>query len=148
MIANQGRKPGIVIAFHVVFSILALQFFVPALIYAFAPDTAVAAYARLGPLLGGSGYAHSEDSMLWRVLAVANVMTLAFCCALIQVDLRKWFPVLVPLVFLKGMAALGLLVAWLSERFPGHLAGFALDAVTVALMLVFAVSARRALDAR
>ncbi len=144
--APTGKKPGIMIAFHVVFTILAIQFFIPALTYAFAPGVAIATFSRLGELQGGSAYTHSEDSVLWRVLAVANVLTLSFCCALIQVDLRKWFPVLTPLVFLKGAAALGFLVAWLAEPFPGHLAGFALDAVTVAAMLYFALAARRALD--
>ncbi|MBM3266743.1 MAG: hypothetical protein FJZ01_03755 [Candidatus Sericytochromatia bacterium] len=140
------KTPGVVIAFHVVYTVLALQFLVPALIYAFAPGVAVAEYARLGPMLGGGAYPHTEDSTLWRVLAVANVLTLAFCCALIQVDLRKWFPVLTPLVFLKGTAAVGLLLAWFAEPFPGHLAGCVLDTVTVALLLYFGINARRALD--
>ena len=138
--------PPAVVAFHAVYTILAIQFLVPALIYAFAPDRAVGEFAALGTQFGNVAYSHSEDSVLWRVLAVANVLTLAFCCTLIQFDLRRWFPVLTPLVFLKSMAAIGFLIAWFAEPFPGHFAGFALDAVTVGAMLAFAIAARRALD--
>jgi hypothetical protein len=135
------RRPGIVVAFHVVYTVLALQFFVPALTYAFAPGVALAEFAKLG---FGMPIPHSEDSVVWRVLAVANVLTLAFCCTLIQVDLVRWFPILTPLAFLKGAAAIGFLVAFLVEPFPGYLAGFALDTVTVGAMVYFAVAARRA----
>ncbi|MBM3274620.1 MAG: hypothetical protein FJZ00_05685 [Candidatus Sericytochromatia bacterium] len=39
------------------------------------------------------------------------------------------------------------LVAFLAEPFPGYLAGFALDAVTVVATVYFAVAARHALPA-
>ena len=125
------RKPPIVVAFHVVYTYLAIQFFVTTLAYTFAPATSLAQYVRLGAIMGGVPYGHTEDSVLWRVLALANVTTLAFGCAFIQLDLRRWWGALPPLLVLKGTATIGFLVAWLAEPFPGHLAGFAVDAVTV-----------------
>ncbi len=143
-----SRKPPMVLAFHAVYTYLALQFLVTTLVYALAPATAIAQYARLGPLLGGPAYAHTEDSMLWRVLALANVTTLAFGCAYIQGDLRRRWGALPPLLVLKGSATAGFLLAWIAEPFPGHLAGFALDFVTVAAMCYFAIAARRCLVAQ
>jgi hypothetical protein len=130
-------------AFHVVYTILALNFFVPSLVYIFAPSFAVGQFAGIGDLFGAGPYPHTEDSMLWRVLGIANVMTLAFVCVLLQLDLKRWLPCLVPLVFLKGMAAAGFLVAFAFERHPAYAAGFLLDAVTCAVMWFFATRAYR-----
>jgi len=125
-------------AFHVVYTVLALNFILPALVYAFAPGLALESMALVngGPLL------HSEDSTLWRVLAFANVMTLGFCCVLLQTDLRRWFPVLTPLLFLKAMAATGLAAAFIVERERLYLAGALLDGVTCGAMWFFATRAR------
>jgi hypothetical protein len=133
-------------AFHVVYTVLALNFFIPVLFYVFDGAGTVENWAWLGEFLGGPPYAHTEDSMLWRVLGIANVATLGFCCVLLQLDLRKWFPVLTPLVFLKGCASFGFGVAFLLEGYPQYLAACLFDGVTVAAMLFFAIQARRTLD--
>jgi hypothetical protein len=133
-------------AFHVVYTVLALNFLIPVLFYVFDGAGTVETWAWLGEFLGGETYAHTEDSMFWRVLGIANVATLGFCCVLLQLDLRKWFPVLTPLVFLKGCASFGFGVAFVLEGYPQFLAACLFDAVTVAAMLFFAIRARRVLD--
>ena len=125
-------------AFHFVYTILALNFFIPVFVYIFDPHSALTQFVSVGALLGTPAYIHSEDSVLWRVLAIANVTTLGFCCVLLQVNIRKWYPALVPLAFLKSMAALGFLIAFMAEPFRGYLAAFALDSTTVLLMVFFA----------
>ena len=133
------------IAFHVIYTVLALNFLIPVLGYIFDGPGTIATWAWLGEFLGGPPYVHSEDSRFWRVLAIANVATLGFCCVLLQVDLRRWFPVLVPLVFLKSCAAIGFGVVWLLEPYPQYLAAALFDGLTVAAMIFFAVQGRRAL---
>ena len=132
-------------AFHLVYTVLALNFILPTMVYIFDPTTAVGQFAGLSEMFGVQ-YVHSEDSMFWRVLAIANVATLGFCCVLLQVDLKKWFPVLTPLVFLKSMASAGFGIAFLFEPMPTYLAAFLFDGVTVLAMLFFAIAAKRELD--
>lgn len=132
-------------AFHVVYTVLALNFFLPVLGYIFEPTAVIDQFASISTLFGVP-YVHTEDSMIWRVLAIANVSTLGFCCVLLQVDLQKWFPVLTPLVFLKSCASIGFGIAFVCEPMPTYLAACILDGVTVGAMLVFAIAAKRELD--
>jgi len=133
-------------AFHVVYTVLALNFILPTMTYIVDPASAVAGFASISELFGVP-YTHSEDSVLWWVLGTANVATLGFCCVLLQVDLQKWFPVLTPLVFLKACASVGFaaVFVWV-EPLPSYLAASVFDAVTVLTMVVFAVAAKRELD--
>jgi len=133
--------------FHVVYTILALNFLIPAALYAVAPDFALQSFWRIGDLFGVP-YLHSEDSVFWRVLAVANVAMLGFTCVLLQVDVKKYQAALYPLVFLNAMASLGFGVAFLFEPYPGYLAAFLLDGATLALMIIFARGALREVEAR
>jgi len=133
--------------FHVVYTILALNFIIPATLYAVAPRFALQSFWRIGDLFGVP-YMHSEDSVFWRVLAVANVYMLGFVCVLLQVDIKKYWAAIYPLTFLKAMASLGFLVAFFFEPYPGYLGAFLLDGVTFALMIIFARGARREVDAR
>ncbi|MCC7385181.1 MAG: hypothetical protein IT384_25260 [Deltaproteobacteria bacterium] len=128
-------------AFHLIYTLLALNFLIPVVFYAVDPGGTLAQFTELNQLLGGTGYTFSEDSVLWRVLAIANVSTLGFCCVLLQVDLQKYYPVLLPLVFLKSMAALGFLVAFIVEGYPAFLAASLFDSLTVGAMLFFATRA-------
>lgn len=134
-------------AFHIVYTALALNFIVPVMIYVFDPADAVSSFAEIGQLFGVE-YAHTEDSVFWRVLGIANVATLGFCCVLLQLNLQKYISVLLPLVFLKGCASLGFGVAFAFEPNPAYLAACLFDALTVAAMWYFARAAHRALDAR
>ena len=140
-----SRKPPVVIAFHVVFTWLAIQFLAAGSLYVFAPDFAVEQFVKMG---NGMPYGHAEDSVMWRVLAIANLATLSFCCAFIQFDVRRLFPVLYPLVVLKGIAAIGYGVAWFVERYPGHFNIFAIDVATVAAMIYLARAAAAAEPAK
>ena len=66
---------------------------------------------------------------------------------LLLLDLEKYYPVLVPLVFLKSCSVLGFVGAGLSSRHPAFLVGALFDGVTVAVMVYFARAARREMRA-
>jgi hypothetical protein len=133
--------------FQVVFTILTVNFFVPAVVYLFAPDLAYGELDRLCSIFGWELMASAErGSEFWRFLGFSNVFTLGFMCLLLQLDLRRWHPVLLPLLVLKGASVVG--AAWLFLFGSGHpffalAVGF--DGVTMAAMIVFASRAHRAL---
>jgi hypothetical protein len=130
--------------FRVVYTILAANFIGPTLLYAFAPDVAMGAFSHLNEALGG-GPLPPEVSVFWRVLGVANVGTLGFCCALLLVDLRRWYAVVVPLVFLKAFDAVDWGAAALTYREPAYVAAFLLDLPTAWALWYFPRRARREL---
>lgn len=134
--------------FQVVFTVLSLNFIIPAFSYTFAPDVAVGQFLEVNTLLGGDPYTFPEaHSRVWRYLGAANVMTLGLMCVLLQVNLRRFFAVLVPLTFMKAYAATCWLVGWLLD--PGarfFLAAAVLDYVTSAAFVFFACRARPALS--
>ncbi len=129
--------------FQVVFTILTLNFAIPALSYTFTPSQAIEGFMQVNRLLGGGTYPFDESaSELWRILAAANVAALAFMCLLLQLDLRRWYPVLTPLCFLKGWAAAGLAGLYvLHPEVPLFLIGALLDGVTCASFIFFATRA-------
>ncbi len=129
-------------AFHIMYTILALNFFIPVLVYVFEPVEALNQFTTLGSMLGGGDYAHAEDSVFWRVLAIANVATLGFCCVLLQINLQKFWAAIYPLVFLKGCASFGFGVAYIIEAYPGYLAGCLFDMLTCGLFVWFARAAK------
>ena len=130
----------------VVYAILTLNFWIPVLFYIFDPAGAVASFGGIGEVFGMT-YAHSEDSVLWWVLGIANVSTLGFCCALLWWDVRRWFSVLVPLVYLKSWASIGFGAYFvLVESHPAYLAACLFDGITVVTMIASAVAAKRELD--
>lgn len=133
--------------FQIVYSLLTVNFFLPSLIYALDPGRAIHWFERMGRLLGGGGYYFyvAELGYVWCVLAAGNVMGLAFMCLLLQTDLRKFYPVLWPLVFIKSLAALGFLAVWASCRYPAFLAVSLWDGLTVFLMVHFGLRAYRTL---
>ena len=127
--------------FQVVYTCLTLNFLIPAVSYFFKPEIAVNTFALLGKPFGKE-YACPEDSKVWRVLGAGNVLTLGFMCLLLQLNIRFWFPVIVPLVFMKSAASIGYLFQWLfRDRFPGFFFVFCLDGLAVFLMLFFGIRA-------
>ena len=127
--------------FRLVYLVLVLNFAIPALAYLLAPNFAVDRFEEVGRTLGDGLYPlrAGELGLMWRVLAAGNVMTLAFMCGLILWNLRKYYVVLVPLVFLKGFSAIGYLcVYFVALQYRGFLAIFVLDSVTAVAMVVFA----------
>lgn len=133
-------------AHRIVFAVLVLNFWIPTLFYIFAPHGAIAQFVAVGAPFGAPPYPHTEDSVFWRVLGIANVATLGFCCFLLMWNAKRWFDVLVPLAFLKGMSALGWFVAWFAEPMPQDLIAGLFDALTVATMVFFGIAGRRALE--
>lgn len=135
--------------FQIVFTILTLNFTLPALTYTFDPHSAMEQFLRVNELLGGAPYTFPEaDGRVWRYLAAANVMTLGFMCFLLQFDLRRFFPVLVPLTFMKAYAATCWLVGWLADRGAMFFLGAAvLDYGTSLAFVYFARRAHRDLMA-
>lgn len=133
--------------FQIAYTILTLNFVLPAISYFFAPDAAWANFQALARLLGSTDYPFPENSQYWRILGAGNVMTLGFMCFLLQTNVSKYYPTLLPLVFLKGCSAFGFLAVHLWV-FPYSLflTAFVFDGLTMGVMIYFAVTARRSLD--
>jgi len=141
------RAPAPYRAFQVVYAGLALNFILPAISYIASPETTLATADRVNRLLGGGPYPVVESGHLWHMLAVGNVMTLGFMCTLLLVDLRRFYPTLPALVFLKMFSSLYSLVIGIAHGLPFFLGVFALDLVTSIAMWLFATRAHRALTA-
>ncbi len=131
--------------FQLVFTILTLNFAIPTLSYIFAPEVAVGQFIQLNEMLGGSPYTVDEAaSHLWRYLGAANVATLAFMCALLQVNVNRFYAVLVPLTFMKALAATLWLAGFVAQpEYPAFLAAAILDYVTSGAFVFFATRAHR-----
>lgn len=130
--------------FQLVYGALGLHFFFPALGYLLSPETAMDSFTRLGSLLGGSAYPFTEESLLWRVLAGTNVLTLGFMCFFIQADVRRHWPALYPLVFMKGTTAASFFIAYVTVRYPAFLAAAFWDGLNCVFFIHFARQARAA----
>ncbi|MBI3553865.1 MAG: hypothetical protein HY077_15325 [Elusimicrobia bacterium] len=133
--------------FRLVYGLLTANFFFPSLMYAFSPARAISQFETLGRCLGGGPYPFSvgEAGYIWRVLGAGNVMTLAFMCFLLSLDLKRFYPVLASLAFLKAYSALGFLLVFASSRYPAFLAVSLFDGLTVWAMVFFARRAHRSL---
>ncbi|MBI3178426.1 MAG: hypothetical protein HYZ27_02120 [Deltaproteobacteria bacterium] len=136
--------------FQIAFTVLTLNFVLPALTYTFAPEHAVAQVVEINTVLGGAPYPFDElSTRLWRYLGAANVMTLGFMCFLLQLNLRRFYSVLMPLSFMKGYAAAMWLAGFVaSPELRVFGAAFVLDAVTCTAFVFFAGRARRDIEAR
>lgn len=135
--------------FQLLFTFLTINFFFPALTYLFDPATAVLQFEALGRLFGHEYYAYSDQELgfIWRVLASGNVMTLAFMCFLLQIDLRKWYIIRTPLVFLKAYSAFSFGgVYFFSYHFRPFLGVFFYDGITFLGMWFFTKWALQSLD--
>jgi hypothetical protein len=132
--------------FRVVYVLLALNFIIPAISYAVRPEVTMHTLDAINVALGGR--ASGVDALVgggarvWHMLAVGNVMTLGFMCALMAYDLRRFYPVLPALAFLKGFSALYSLYIGAVEHVPVFYAVFLLDGLTTAAMIFFARRAR------
>lgn len=140
--------PRIVLAFRAVYLVLAIQFFLPAISYIVAPATTYATLDQVNRLLGGGPYTPVESGQLWHMLGTGNVFTLAFMCGLLAVDLKRFYPTLPALVFLKGFSACYALCLGAAHHLPVFYAVFALDGLTSVAMWFFATRAYRALAAQ
>ncbi|MBI4821652.1 MAG: hypothetical protein HY791_35655 [Deltaproteobacteria bacterium] len=138
--------------FQLVFTLLTANFFFPAISYAIAPEIAAQQVSRINEILGSGpyGFAGAEaGARFWRFLGAANVMTLALMCFLLQLDLRQFYVVLLPLTFLKGYNASLFFLGWVFV--PTHRAFLAIalfDGLTSVAFVYFARSAHRAIMSR
>jgi hypothetical protein len=133
--------------FQLVFALLSANFIFPAVTYTVAPEVAVDQFLTVNRLLGGAPYLFPEAaSRVWRYLGAANVMTLGLMCLLLQLDLRRFRAVLVPLTFMKAYAALLWWAGWLAApQYRFFLAAAVLDTITSAAFLYFGGGAARAI---
>ena len=100
--------PRAVRIFRFAYAVLTLQFALPAVSYLVSPTVAMQQIDTLNQLLGGRAIGATESTgHLWHMLAVGNVATLAFMCALLWADLERFYPVLPALAFLKLFSAPG-----------------------------------------
>lgn len=129
--------------FQLVYTAITLNFAVPAVSYYLDPEATIERADRIGRLLGGGDLPATEDSKIWWVLGAGNVATLAFMCATLQRDLRRYRPVLGSLVFLKLCSAAGYANVYRETRHPFFAGASGLDLVTSAAMWFFA---KRAYD--
>ncbi len=131
------------IAFRIVYAFLALNFLLPAASYVVAPEMAIETLDQVNRLLGGGAYPAAETGHLWHMLAVGNVATLGFLCALLCFDLPRFYPALPGLLFLKGFSALYALSIAIAHGLPAFAAVFVLDGTTTLAMWFFATRAMR-----
>ncbi|MBX7160549.1 MAG: hypothetical protein K1X95_09690 [Acidimicrobiia bacterium] len=129
--------------FQLVYSAITLNFAIPAATYYLDPQATIERAERIGRLLGGGDLPATEDSKIWWVLGAGNVATLAFMCATLQRDLRRYRPVLGSLVFLKLCSAAGYANVYRQTRHPFFAGATGLDLATAAAMWFFA---KRAYD--
>lgn len=124
--------------------LIGLQFLIPAVSYIVDPAAAVATVQRVNALLGGDAR-WVEEGHLWHMLAVGNVMTLAFLCFLIASDVGRFLPALPGLLFLKVFSALFSLAIAIHREVPAFFAVFVLDGSTTVLMAVLTLRGAQAL---
>jgi hypothetical protein len=129
--------------FQIVYAFLAFQFIVPAISYIASPQTTIATLDKINRMLGGSAYSVAETgASIWHMLAVGNVMTLGFMCAMMAWDLRRYYGMLPALAFLKAFSALYSLALAFTEHVPMFFGVFVLDGVTTGAIVFFARRAR------
>lgn len=135
--------------FRIVYTFLAVQFLLPAFSYMVSPATTIATLDTINRMLGGGPYVYVEaGGSLWHMLAVGNVMTLGFMCAMMAWDLERWYGMLPALAFLKGFSAVYSLALGFVHHVPMFWAVFVLDGVTTLVIVFFARRAHRAIRDR
>jgi hypothetical protein len=131
--------------FRIVYAVLALNFIIPAISYIAAPEMTEKTLDQVNRALGGGPYPFVESGQVWHMLAVGNVMTLGFMCTILFVDLRRFYPALPALVFLKAFSAVYSAVIGTRLASPAFHAIAVLDGTTTLAMIFFAVRAHNAL---
>jgi len=134
--------------FQIVFTYLTLNFLFPGLLYAFAPVLCLDTFVWIDQFLGGKGELFPPgDNPLWRFLGVGNVLTLSLMCFMLQLNLKRFYPVLIPLTVMKLIVAISwasVYVLHLEHPFFG--VASLLDFVTGTVFVIFTTKAYRDLD--
>ena len=139
----RGRPPA-VRRFRVIYLLLTLNFAIPVTSYLVDRAATERFVSALDVALGGPPIV--ETGALWHMLAIGNVATLAFLCAAMWLDLRRWIVALPALVFLKATSALVSLGIAVTQGLPAFFAVFVLDGVTSIVMATSARSAWHAME--
>ncbi len=135
--------------FQLVFLFFTLNFIFPSLSYAVSPDTAYAGFLKVGAFLWSAPYPKAEDSYFWRFLGASNVFCLGAMCLFLQIDLKRYYPILPSLLILKAGTSLQFLVHFAFVlHHPSFLVIGLYDALTCAGFVWFARSAHRDGEAR
>lgn len=134
--------------FQLAFGALAFHALVSGLAYLFSPESALEPFLWLGVKLGGREYLVAEQSHFWRVLAGVDVLTLAFLCVLLQVDVKRHWLAVYILVFMKAVTAAAFLgVHVFANSYPAFWGMAVWNALVCAAFLFFAIRARMAAEA-
>jgi len=131
-----------VLAFRIGYTLLGLNFLIPAISYIALPSATYDTLDQVNRLLGGGAYP-AESGHLWHMLGTGNVMTLAFFCFFLLYDLRRFYPALPALLFLKGFSAAYALAIGIANGLPVFVAVFVLDGLTTLALWQLAARAHR-----
>lgn len=131
--------------FQIAYAVLAAQSLALAAGFLWAPDAVVDGFVRLGGLMGGEYYPLYERSYLWRMLAAAQVMTPAFICVFLQLDIKRHWAALYPLIFIRAVTAAAYLAVFAAVlTFPAFFAAAVWDIAAGFILIYFARAGRRA----
>lgn len=138
----EARPARAVLAFRIGYTLLGLNFLIPAISYIALPSATYDTLDQVNRLLGGGAYP-AESGHLWHMLGTGNVMTLAFFCFFLLYDLRRFYPALPALLFLKGFSAAYALAIGIANGLPVFVAVFVLDGLTTLALWQLAARAHR-----
>lgn len=131
--------------FQIVYSLLAAQSLALAAGFLWAPDFIVDGFVRLGSWMGGEYYPLYERSYLWRMLAAAQVMTPGFICLFLQLDVKRHWAALYPLIFMRVITAAAYLAVFAAVlTFPAFFVVAVWDIAACFILIYFARAGRRA----
>ncbi|MFA6316153.1 MAG: hypothetical protein WC943_01945 [Elusimicrobiota bacterium] len=139
-----GQRSRPYLLFQVLCGAVALHAFVTGLAILLSPESAMEPFLWLGVTLGGMEYPASEHSYLWRSLAAVETWGVGFMAAFLQLDIRRRWPVLWPLAFMKTASSAAFLVVFIgASRWPAFWALGLRDAVLAGAVLYLAFAARK-----
>ena len=131
--------------FQLVYGFLTVNFLVPAATYYLDRDGTAERARKMGERFGHPELPGREDGYIWWILGAGNVATLGAMCLMLQLNLRRFRPVLPALLVLKSLSSIGFLFVWRRTKHPFFAAVSAYDGLTVGAMAYFAESAYRSL---
>ncbi|HIA01795.1 MAG TPA: hypothetical protein EYN66_07775 [Myxococcales bacterium] len=134
--------------FQIVFVILALMFGYSSITYTFMPAMTMESFSTLNKLMGGSALILPDQvSDFWRLLGCGNVVALMLCCIMLVLNIKRFYPVVYPLLLMKGFVGFSWLYIYLQDTsvpFFGIAAG--MDVLTFFVILYFPRKALAALQ--
>jgi hypothetical protein len=132
--------------FQMVFVVLTLMFTSSTITYTLMPAMTMESFSTINQILGGGELQLPDsESQFWRLLGCGNVAALMLCCLLLLINIKRFYPVVYPLLLMKGFVGFSWLYIYLQDTsipFFGVAAG--LDVLTFFVILYFP---RKAMDA-